>query len=1013
MKKSVLILIILLLVSMVSMVSIIEVSPVDANSTELHVDPPSVMNSTLQPELAKTIRPMGDGTYTDWTNRTLTIRPDGDGTNTEWTGRTLTLRPNDHGTYTNWSSWVHIIPDENGIYTGWDGYYTFWDDDWKEPHDGDETRVSTNAPNKNESSTFENPPTEPEVLDIDKVRLTMVAKYWGSSDDKVRMMLLGPFNATVSGIVEDDGWDGWTRNGTSPWLDAADYNEAKSYIYTSVPNDKIGNFTFEDVPTGKAWGGVTLNIKTWRSPLSDDRIDIYLYNGTSWSSAYHVYPETTIAPGTDMEVDVSSFLNTEAKINAAQMRIEKVTEGAANDTIYIDHVCLFCRAVDYGLETSLSIDYTEYTYEWLTNPATDSPWTWLEIDSLEAGVQSVQFGDTWNAPIRVTQLYASVLTEGLYTDLDERPDHNGDIDYVAVAAKATHQSSALQNATEDWSIAKVQVGIVARATGGETKVIIMLVFGGTVYEGVTIDTLSTAYTEYTYEWLTNPATDSPWTWEDINATEAGVQTREKGAGWGGGEIRVTQLYVKVIEPGTYAHWNETTPDEDTYVSATADGLNESSTLQDHTAEDWSIARVQVNIVAKTYPSYAVPADEKVTIILVVGGTVYEGSTYGLTTDYSTYTHVWTQNPRYNMAWNWTAIDALEAGVKSLQVGGSWKGEIRVTQLYVVVGEPRTYTAWDDWPDHNEDNDYVSATMHGLKVSSELENPTYPTWNIARVRVVFYARTTVPTDEKVQPILVVGGIAYPGKAYTPDTTYVKYTGDWGKNPDTGFNWTWPQIDSLQAGVQSRVGADKLWTGEIRVTQLYVEVAGPRAFTVDILVKKVSDLYTYDLMLNYSTAVLSATSITVGDFLDDPVYGYAVTYEEMNDDLGYVFCSVSQAMGEYTGVSGNGTLLTITFLVDSYGESSLALDPDRTKLWKLVAGWLYEIDYQAYEGYFSNKIIGDVNGDRTVNALDLFDLGKAYGSSSGQPAYDARADFDRDGDVDNDDLVSLAENYGKSI
>lgn len=59
------------------------------------------------------------------------------------------------------------------------------------------------------------------------------------------------------------------------------------------------------------------------------------------------------------------------------------------------------------------------------------------------------------------------------------------------------------------------------------------------------------------------------------------------------------------------------------------------------------------------------------------------------------------------------------------------------------------------------------------------------------------------------------------------------------------------------------------------------------------------------------------------------------------------------------------------------------------------------------------LGDIDGDADVDSDDLTVLAGAYGSSTGSPGYDERADFDGDGDVDLDDLMVLAGNYGKTI
>jgi hypothetical protein len=74
------------------------------------------------------------------------------------------------------------------------------------------------------------------------------------------------------------------------------------------------------------------------------------------------------------------------------------------------------------------------------------------------------------------------------------------------------------------------------------------------------------------------------------------------------------------------------------------------------------------------------------------------------------------------------------------------------------------------------------------------------------------------------------------------------------------------------------------------------------------------------------------------------------------------------------------------------------------------------YQGFAAFnsitFQVKMLGDINGDNTVNYWDLFSLAKAYGSHEGDPKYNPEADFDRDGDVDYLDLFTLAKNYGKS-
>jgi PKD repeat protein len=119
-----------------------------------------------------------------------------------------------------------------------------------------------------------------------------------------------------------------------------------------------------------------------------------------------------------------------------------------------------------------------------------------------------------------------------------------------------------------------------------------------------------------------------------------------------------------------------------------------------------------------------------------------------------------------------------------------------------------------------------------------------------------------------------------------------------------------------------------------------------FTVDITIDGVDDLYTFDFTLNYSTTVLTATAVTLGSFFPRES---VIWKEDINDTLGSVRYLVGMPMGTQEGVSGSGTLATITFTVDALGET--ILDLDKTKL--STSGLNPElIPHEVYDGYFAN-------------------------------------------------------------
>ena len=186
----------------------------------------------------------------------------------------------------------------------------------------------------------------------------------------------------------------------------------------------------------------------------------------------------------------------------------------------------------------------------------------------------------------------------------------------------------------------------------------------------------------------------------------------------------------------------------------------------------------------------------------------------------------------------------------------------------------------------------------------------------------------------------------------------------------------------------------------------KVAGT-TFTININVTDVTDLGGFDFWLNYTTAVLTATEVTLGSFFPPDSMEWK---KEINDLVGYVRYWVTIPLGTPPGqgVNGSGTLAIINFTVDSYGGSPL-------DLYNTLLSDSYGIymDKEVYDGYFSNKIPGDVDGDGKVDASDLSDLSETYGSKLGDPDWNPDCDFNRNNKVDVFDLFDLSKNYGKSI
>jgi hypothetical protein len=83
---------------------------------------------------------------------------------------------------------------------------------------------------------------------------------------------------------------------------------------------------------------------------------------------------------------------------------------------------------------------------------------------------------------------------------------------------------------------------------------------GVAFEGTEVSQDGGAYITKSYQWTVNPATNKAWTWEEINALQAGVSLRGEGRSW---PVYCTQVYVSVDYEFTITEGE--VPEGDLYV----------------------------------------------------------------------------------------------------------------------------------------------------------------------------------------------------------------------------------------------------------------------------------------------------------------------------------------------------------------------------------------------------------------------------------------------------------------
>ena len=191
------------------------------------------------------------------------------------------------------------------------------------------------------------------------------------------------------------------------------------------------------------------------------------------------------------------------------------------------------------------------------------------------------------------------------------------------------------------------------------------------------------------------------------------------------------------------------------------------------------------------------------------------------------------------------------------------------------------------------------------------------------------------------------------------------------------------------------------------------------TFHVNVSEVTDLFAWQVNMSWDPSILSVSRIIAGEFLNrtaseskTAAYELGFVINATDNAKGYTGMGES-ILGGVSGVSGNGTLVSIEFLVTGYGSTDLTISLSGNLATTLLDGSIGTITFTKTDGYFSNKIPGDIDVDGDVDPDDVYVLARAYGAVFPDPRYVEEADLDGDGDVDPDDVYILARNYGKHI
>ncbi|MDH5690689.1 MAG: cohesin domain-containing protein [Candidatus Bathyarchaeota archaeon] len=140
----------------------------------------------------------------------------------------------------------------------------------------------------------------------------------------------------------------------------------------------------------------------------------------------------------------------------------------------------------------------------------------------------------------------------------------------------------------------------------------------------------------------------------------------------------------------------------------------------------------------------------------------------------------------------------------------------------------------------------------------------------------------------------------------------------------------------------------------------------SFTVNITVARVTDLYAWDFFLNWDPALLNATNVTEGPFLKS-AGTTAFRPPEINQTEGYLHANCTLTEGA-PGASDNGTIATITFLVEAKGQTYLSLTLPRPPLPDIDETLLFDSEKASIRHATENCLFMNLLRDIAVTKIE---------------------------------------------
>jgi len=372
----------------------------------------------------------------------------------------------------------------------------------------------------------------------------------------------------------------------------------------------------------------------------------------------------------------------------------------------------------------------------------------------------------------------------------------------------------------------------------------------------------------------------------------------------------------------YLSWNDWPTYADPYVYATAANQFETSTLEDtyDPPTESTISSVTVKAYARRFGT---TPNGRFSLMFRLDSTDSVSATINspTTTGWTLYTYSLTSPPG-GTTWDWSQVNALEAGAKSIgPTSGSWAGQLGITQLWVEVTATYSSAHYELSYFTNTPSDPFAIGFVDLKmkynVPTALADDTYKieyttgtTWNTLQS-----STSNVYDDDG-------------GAAIRPWSHIL---------PEDG-TWNWEDLANLRVRVTAtQVGGAwdgqkmfiyEIWasvypiwdvppTGSAHMAVIPSKVYRVNAFDmifVDVYVTGATEMRGFRLLLTFNINVVTADSF----FIYDP-FQYVTVTPELNNTRGWVYLQQSSSTAQ-PGFTGQEPVARVYFTIAEAGGTS---------------------------------------------------------------------------------------------